>query len=464
MKKRTISRRKFIGQSCAAIGYTTLFSSLINLKAFGAAAMDNSNRPPEDYKALVCLFKMGGNDSFNMFIPRGTSEYNQYAVTRSNLAIPQNDILPVNPLTNDGQQYGFHPSMPEVQNLFETGKLALVSNVGTLIQPTTKEEFYNGSVPLPLGLFSHADQIQQWQTGRPHERTATGWGGRMADLMQTMNPNQNISMNISLSGTNVFQQGQEVTQFVVSNQGSTGITGFGEDGLNQVGTEAITNMLDQSYADLYKKTYVNTLKKANQGSIEFQAALGQVEELQTEFSNTNLSQDFKMVARSIAAGQNLDFERQIFFVGYGGWDHHDELLVNQAGKLAQVSAALSEFQAAMEELGLSDKVTTFSVSDFGRTLTSNGNGTDHAWGGNVMVMGGAVNGQDVYGSFPSLELDNPLEVGGGVFIPTTSADTYMAELAKWFGVSGSDLDMIFPNLNNFYDSNSNEMPIGFLNL
>ncbi|MEM7163361.1 MAG: DUF1501 domain-containing protein [Bacteroidota bacterium] len=464
-KNKHISRRKFLGQaSCAAIGTSTLFSSLINLKALNAAAIDNSMLS-SNYKAMVCLLLGGGNDSFNMLIPRGTSEYGQYAITRSNLAIPQNDILPISALNPDGQLYGVHPSMTNMQSLFSGGNLAFITNIGTLIEPTSKAQFQSGVHPLPLGLFSHSDQTQQWMTGRPHERSAIGWGGRIADLVQSMNTNENISLNISLSGTNVFQQGNGTIEYTISSEGALGILGYEPDGwiYDQLRTEALDNMMGAAYQDIYKKTYVNTIKNSQLATIEFNEAIENTSDLATEFSPSELSQQFRMVAKTMQAREDLGFCRQIFFINFDGWDHHDELTLAQEAMLTEVDNALGEFNNAMTELGLQNDVTTFTVSDFGRTLTSNGNGTDHAWGGNVLVMGGDVNGGDIYGQYPSLELNNPLEVGGGVLIPTLSADQYFSELGQWFGVSNSDLNTIFPNVANFSDLDSGA-PIGFMNI
>ncbi|NNC83725.1 MAG: DUF1501 domain-containing protein, partial [Flavobacteriales bacterium] len=261
-EKKNISRRRFLGTtSCAAVGYTTLFSSLLNLKAFEAAAADNSALLPNDeYRALICLMLGGGNDSYNMLIPTGDA-YSDYAVTRSNLAIPLGDLLTISPINTPGTDYGIHPSMPELQQLFNDEKVSFIANVGSMIEPTTRDQYYSGLHPLPLGLYSHADQAQQWQTGRPDERSATGWGGRMSDMIQSMNTNENISMNISLSGTNIFQRGQDTVEFAISNQGSLGIAGYGDTWVaNQIRSQAIDNMLDQSYADIYKSTYVNTIK------------------------------------------------------------------------------------------------------------------------------------------------------------------------------------------------------------
>ena len=467
-KDHHISRRKFLGQSCAALGYTTLFSSLINLKAMASAAVDKS---PSimfggDYKAMVCLLLAGGNDSYNMLIPRGNNEYNEYAVTRSNLAIPQNDILPSNPITTDGRTFGLHPSMPEMQQLFESGNLGFLCNVGTLIEPSSKTDILNGVVQTPLGLFSHADQIQQWQTGRPHERTNIGWGGRIADLVQSMNSNDNISMNISLQGSNVFQRGDQIIPYSISNNGSIGINGYdGQNGFDQLRTEALNSMMERNYQDIFKNTYINTIKSSNDASVEFQTAIDGIADFATPLPEyNNLARQLRMVAKTIASRDTLGFSRQIFFVQVGGWDHHDELLIAQSSKLEQVNTALNYFNNLMTELNTNDCVTLFSISDFARTLTSNGNGTDHAWGGNAFFMGGAVNGQEMYGDYPTLALNSDLDLQDGVIIPTTPADLYMAELALWFGVSPSDLDLILPNLSNFYSSGSGEPPIGFMNM
>ncbi|MCF6295534.1 MAG: DUF1501 domain-containing protein [Flavobacteriaceae bacterium] len=464
--KQNISRRKFIGQSCAAVGYTTLFSSLINLKAMASAALDNSSFLTGDYKALVYVMLHGGNDSFNMLIPKGNTEYNEYAVTRSNLAIPQNEILQINPITSDGRVFGVHPVMADMQQLFENNNLAFISNVGTLIEPSTKSELLNGSVQTPLGLFSHSDQQQQWHTGRPHERTNIGWGGRIADLVQSMNSNQNISMNISLQGTNIFQRGDQIIPYTISNNGSIGISGYGgQNGFDQLRTDALNSMMDRDYQDIYKNTYINTIKSSNESSEEFQTAIDAVPEFSTILPEyNNLASQLRMVAKTIAARDSLGFSRQTFYVEAQGWDHHDELLINHASKLAGVNSALKYFNDVMNELNTNDCVTTFSISDFGRTLTSNGNGTDHAWGGNAFVMGDSVLGKEIYGDYPTLALNSDLALFDGVLIPTTAADLYMAELALWFGVSYSDLNTIFPNLSNFYDTNSGIPPIGFMNI
>lgn len=459
----SLSRRKFIGLSCAAAGYTTLFSSLISTKALASSLASHGSFAAGDYKALVFLMLHGGNDSYNMLIPRGTNEYAEYAITRSNLAIPQPEILPVNPITSDGRLFGLHPALPDLKNLFENQKLAFLCNVGTLVEPSTKAELLNGTVRAPLGLFSHSDQQRQWHTGRPHERGNIGWGGRIADLTRTLNENQRISMNISLEGINLFQYGQTVVPYVINDSGSIGIRDYNnQDPFSQLRRAALDSMLEHDYQDVFKNTYADTVRTSNDSSLEFQSAIDAIPDFTTPYTENALSAQLRMVAKTIAAREALGFSRQIFFVQLSDWDNHDELLIKHSGNLAKVNQAVNYFVGVMEELGISDKVTTFSISDFARTLTSNGNGTDHGWGGNVFIAGGAVAGRDMYGSYPTLALNSALDVNDGVLIPTTPTDLYFAELAQWFGVPDSELDIILPNLTNFYNTSSGVPPIGFM--
>ncbi len=461
--KESLSRRKFIGLSCAAAGYTTLFSSLISTKALAGALASSGHFAAGDYKALVFLMLHGGNDSYNMLMPRGANEYSEYAVTRSNLAIPQSEILSINPITSDGRLFGLHPALVDLRNLFENQKLAFLSNVGTLVEPSTKAELLNGTVRAPLGLFSHSDQQRQWQTGRPHERGNIGWGGRIADLTHTLNENQRISMNISLEGINLFQYGQTVVPYVINDSGSIGIRDYNsQDPFSQLRRVALDSMLEHDYQDVFKNTYASTVRTSNESSLEFQSAIDAVPEFSTPYIENELSAQLRMVAKTIAARETLGFSRQIFFVQLNDWDNHDELLIKHAGNLAKVNQAVNYFVSVMEELGISEKVTTFSISDFARTLTSNGNGTDHAWGGNVFIAGGAVAGKDMYGSYPTLALNSALDLNDGVLIPTTPTDLYFAELAQWFGVPSSELEIILPNLSNFYNTSSGVPPIGFM--
>lgn len=460
-------RRGFIKQlSCAALGSATFLSTINSLKAMNAAAISSSMLVGGEYKALVCFMMSGGNDSFNMLVPRGSAEYAEYAITRTNQALNQNELLPINPITSDGKSYGLHPAMTNMQNLFESEDLAFISNIGTLTEPLSREQYEQGTAGMPLGLFSHSDQQQQWQTAIPNDRSSLGWGGKIADLMYESNTNQNISMNISLSGSNTFQIGNSFAEFSIHPEyGVSRILGYSDNWQSaQLRAQAIDNMLDAHHSDIFKKSYIDVLRNAKNGSEDFVTALDNVTPFNTQFSLNDISQSMHMIAKTIRSREVLGMKRQIFFVDFNGWDHHDEVLQSQNEMLGIVDAALGEFKAAMDEINMNDCVTTFGVSEFGRTLTSNGNGTDHAWGGNVFVMGGAVKGKDIYGTFPSLELNSELEIGGGVLIPTTSTTSYFAELSKWFGVSNTDLPIILPNVGNFYNTSGTDLPIGFMDV
>lgn len=462
------SRRQFLREfGLGALGVTTA-TSITQLKAMNAAFLNNSsNLLNDDYKAIVCFFFAGGNDSYNMVVPRGFPEYDEYAVTRSNLAIPQNDLLPITPVTSDGRQYGLNPAMQNVHQLFNTGKVSFINNVGPLIESTTKSSYQNNSSPIPLGLFSHSDQIKNCQTGKPHVRTQFGWGGRMADLLNSMNTNENVSMNISLAGTNIFQYGETLVEFAIDPfGGSPGIIGYDppSNDFNTRRKEGIDMLLGVDHPDMYKKTYTDILKQSLDGSIEFRAAMSQISPVNTFFSDNRISQSFKRITEVIKARDILGFKRQIFFVQMGGWDMHGELLNAHEQNLTVVDNALNEFHNGLNEIDMFNCVTTFTISDFGRTLTSNGNGSDHAWGGNALVMGGDIRGGDMYGTFPSLALGGAYEVHNGVLIPTTSNDQYFAEIALWFGVSPGDLSTLFPNIGNFYDTGAGSPPLGFMNL
>ena len=363
-----VSRRRFLGQaSCAAVGTTALFSTVLDMSMFNALAQTT----PGDYKALVCLFFGGGIDSFNMVVPTGQSEYDEYAQVRRDLALPQNTLLPINPTTPDGRQYGVHPNMPELQTLFEQGDLAFMANVGTLVEPTNLQQYRSRSVRLPLGLFSHSDQATHWQTSLPDQRTSVGWAGRMADILYGMNSNPNISMNISLAGNNVFQSGMNTFHYSISQNGSRGLRGYDGTSLNDmVRTEAIDGLLGLTYQNLFERTFANRMRGAIDADVDFRAAIDSLPPLQTQFSDTGLSQRFRMVAQTIQARNILGFRRQTFFISMGGWDHHDEVLLNQQNMLPVVSAALSEFQAAMVELQTENDVTTFTASEYRKSSSS----------------------------------------------------------------------------------------------
>lgn len=423
---------------------------------------------PQD-KALVFILLAGGNDSYNMLVPTSAA-YSDYQRSRSNLALDKNSLLPLQGYSDgDGNQFGLHPSMPNVQRLFGEKKLSFVANCGPLVEPTSKAQYADASVKLPVGLMSHADQIRHWQTGEPAQRVKTGWFGKYADVLQKNKSNAQVGMGISLSGTNIAQNGSNSLAYAIGASGSSGLIvkdndpafSPGQRQLNQALLDGLNSVLNRNYDDAFKNTYVEMMRHAQSHHETFSAATKAIQP-STTFSNSDLSQQLRMVARSISAAQTLGMRQQTFFVQYGGWDHHDELLVNHERMLKVLDNALGEFQQSLDELNIADRVVTFTASDFGRTLTSNGNGTDHGWGGNMMVLGNAVNGGEVFGEFPSLALGNALDIGNGLLIPTTASDEIFAELSMWFGVEKAGMQNLFPNIGQFYDLNSSAPPLGII--
>ena len=466
----TNSRRKFLkqlGVGCAHVGATTLLSGITNMGLLNAAAAANQSwlNPMNDYKALVCILLSGGNDSFNMLVPRNQSSYDEYSASRTNIALSRESLLPINPLTQDDKEYGLHQNLPKVRELFETERLAFIANIGALVQPTSMQDF-NSRNKLPFGLFSHSDQVTHWQTSVPDDRRSVGWGGRLADILHTTNSNQSISMNISLNGSNLFQRGNQVQSYSADfrNNGSTLITGFANNNFyNTLKRQTLDDILEQQYQNTLEKAYANSISGSKNNSIEFDAAVASGTPFDSTFDQTNnFARRMEMTARIIAAHQNFGVNKQTFFIQLGGFDNHDDNLEDHASLMTVLDDALDSFNSAMVQVGLGDQVTTFTISDFGRKLVTNGDGTDHAWGGNSLVMGGAVKGKNIYGTYPDLYLGSPLDTDGGRFIPTTSTDEYFAEMALWFGAAPGDLDYILPNLTNFWSPYSVNPPLGFL--
>ncbi len=465
------NRRDFLsslGLGCASVGATTLLSGITNMGLLHAAASANRswvNTPVNgNYKALVCILLAGGNDSFNTLIPTDSSSYNEYAAVRTNVAIPKADILPLNPLNSNGRSLGLHPSLSKTKALFDQEKLSLIANIGAIVEPTSLNDFNIGN-NLPVGLFSHSDQQNHWQTSVPQDRNAVGWGGRLADILSQNNMNQDISMNISLDGLNQFQTGNTVQPFAIQDvgTGSVAITGSDSNSFYQsMKRQTLDNILDVSYQNVLEQAYSNSIVGSKSNSLSFGSAIASGTPISTIFGSDKLSSRLNMVARTIAARDTLGVTNQTFFVQLGGFDTHDDIINEHALLLSTLDNAMHSFYSAMEELGLENDVTTFTISDFARKLVSNGDGSDHGWGGHAMVMGGAVQGKRIFGQYPDLYLGNPLDTGAGRIIPTTSCDEYFAELALWFGASSGDLTEILPNITNFYDPSSSTMPIGFM--
>lgn len=407
--------------------------------------------PFTDYKALVCVFLFGGNDSFNMLVPRSDAEYALYAASRQNLAIPKSDLLPIVPLSSDGTAYGLHPAMTEIHALFDSARVAFVTNVGPLIEPTTKAEFLEHSVRLPPQLFSHNDQQDQWHSLKGDTQSNTGWAGRMADLIRLEVSAQKLATNASLFGNTLFQSAGETVAYVMGPSGPVPFEGFGDSGIFLEQRRAFERVIGASYGSIYERAFAQVQQRAVAAADLVSGAIASAPVLGTVFPPTQLGTQLETVARLIAVRDQLDMQRQIFFVATGGFDTHDDQMELQPGLIGGISQALGAFYDATVELGVADGVTTFTQSDFGRTLTSNGDGTDHAWGGIQLVMGDAVAGRELYGVFPRLEIGGPDDVGGGRMIPTTSADQYAATLASWFGIDDADLPQVATNIGNFVD-------------
>ncbi len=509
------SRRDFIRQAlCAAVGTAALTNTIRDLRFINAAMAQTGGI--SDYKALVCVFLNGGNDANNLFIPTDPTEYANYASIRTPvLAIPNTDsgnpaatALPLNPQNSDGHSYGLHPACPELQALFNNGKLATVFNVGTLVYPVTKAQYNARSVPLPPQLFSHADQQVQWQTSIPDRPPTSGWGGRCADLLDQYNPRNGnaavLSMCISLAGSNTFEVGGTVQQYSVSSGGVVSLNANLGPGAAQAGRTAALNTIlgiDKVQQNMLTSNYALALEHALASGTGLTTALNATpmatywnayptkitvpNSTVTPFTSSLLSQ-LKMVAKIIEAGYRaaaqggLGMKRQVFFVQVGGYDLHTGQTDNagsasvnnakvitgaQANLFAELSQSLNAFQNAMTQIGaqygdanFDRRVTTFTASDFGRTLPSNFLGSDHGWGSHHLVLGGAVRGKQTYGKWPTLTVGGPDDTSTGRWIPTTAVDQFAGTMARWFGVDNTMLPTVFPNLNRF-----NTPDLGFMN-
>lgn len=448
---KTIDRRRFLKRAGAA----ALFAATPGL---AYSQVVGGGGPFDDYKALVCLFMFGGNDSFNMLVPNSAAEYEAYLASRQNLAIAQEDLLPIYPtLGAENMSFGLHPAMGDLKGLFDSGKAAFVVNVGPLVEPTTLDQYRDGSVALPPQLFSHNDQQDQWHSLKGVNVSKTGWAGRMADLIRTGVTGQQMATNASLFGTNLFQSADETIGYVMGPTGPVQFFGFSSDpeaGLFYEQQLAFRRVLEASYGSIYERGFAEIQRRAIDSADRVYAALEGASSFEGIFplvseNPTQLENQLRTVAQLIEVRDELQMKRQVFFVAAGGFDTHDDQVDLQPNLLGDISKSVGEFQAALASIGMENQVTTFTQSDFGRTLTSNGDGSDHAWGGHQFVLGGAVAGNNVFGDYPVPQIGGPGDVGGGRFIPTTSADQYAATLAKWFGIDDADLDVVAPNLANF---------------
>jgi uncharacterized protein (DUF1501 family) len=465
MIKINASRREFLRTSAKLSVAGTAAPFALNLAGIGAAAAQTAS----DYKALVCVFFYGANDHNNTIIPVDTESYNRYKAARPSIVRPPEDVIPLTPAValtgkNAGRQFGLAKELGLLKALWDNKKLAVVANVGTLVRPTTKLEFLNPttSTELPPKLFSHNDQQSVWQSG-VGEGALTGWGGRMGDLFASGNSSYPQNSNTiftctSATGSAVFLAGQSVGGYQVSPNGSVRITGISNSLFGSSSASAtLERIIKRGGGSYIGQDLAVTTSNSISADIALTAALGELQfPLSVELADNGLAAQLRIVANMIRVQSTLGMKRQVFFVGLGGFDTHDDQLEDQPILHGIVAEALAYFQASIDSIpnNTANKVTTFTASDFGRTLTSNGDGSDHGWGSHHFVMGGAVDGQKYYGTFPEMGVGNDDEVGSGRLLPSTSVTEFAATLARWFGVSESDLrDTVLPGITNFQTGN-----------
>jgi len=450
-----ITRRQILQLACCGGGLA--FSPLGRLGFRTLGAMSAYAQSSDSYRALVCIFLFGGNDGNNMIVPLDTASYDAYAQIRGSLALSSSSLLPVTAKTGN-LAFGFHSKLANLQKLFSGGQAAVVANVGTLLQPLSRAQYLAGNAATPENLFSHSDQQLQWQTSYD-AAGGTGWGGRAADKISYMNAPSTFPTFLSVAGNAAIGQGSGTTPATVIPGAPLQLAGFGSGPAENARMLALQQLLTLDTGAALVQQASTTMQNGLTDSSLLQKALSSASPLTTTFPSTSLGAQLEQIAQIIQVRNELGMKRQIFFCSLGGFDTHSAQLNTQDNLFSELDAAIGAFVSATQELGVENSVTTFTESDFARTMQPNTNGgTDHAWGSHHMVVGAAVAGGDVYGTFPEFALGGPNDAGtAGRWIPTIALDQYGATLAAWFGVGSSDLSYVFPNLTTFPAAN-----IGFL--
>jgi uncharacterized protein (DUF1501 family) len=468
------TRRDFLKHTgCAALGTSLLAAGIQDFALVRAFADTGAT----DYKALVCIFMQGGNDGNNTVVPVDSTRFAQYTAARqaAGLALPApgqpGGLLAINPAS--GGQYGLHPSLVEMQTLFNQSKAAIVCNTGPLVEPLTKATYQNGTGKKPLQLFSHSDQVNQWMSSVSNDNSQTGWGGRTADRAVALNGAATFPQMVSIAGVNLFVTGQSTRPLAIGDSNTPLASVLPLN--NAVNADGLTFTAAQNTARRTSFDAIRALVSAEKlpkaaadvttSALQTSAALASANPaITTAFPNTSLGRQLLQIARLIALRDTLSMKRQIFFAQIGSFDTHSNQTGTQATLLQQVSQAINAFYTATAvDLGIPDKVTTFTLADFGRTFQPAGSGvntvgSDHAWGNHHFIVGGAVKGGDFYGAYPTLVLGGADDTDGGSnprgrWIPTTSVEQYAATLGLWYGLSQSDLPLVFPFIGRFASSN-----------
>ena len=454
---QSLSRRAFLRQA-EALSSAGLASRLDFIGAIGAANAQTA----ADYKALVCVFMFGGNDGNNTVVPLDNAGYAQYATARpatSGIQLAQASLLPIQP-TNTGIPLGLHPALAQVRTLFNQNKAAVLANVGTLLAPTSQAQYNAGQ--RPLSLYSHSDQQAQWQSSISNSAAGTGWGGRLADAVASYNAGTGFPVVTSLDGTVLFTTGTTSVPLTIPVTGSFALAGYNGTAAANARLAALTQLQASDQGNTFAAAANAIGTQALQLSATVNPILANTSStIAPLFAglSTNTSKQLYQVAKMIEARASTGARRQIFFVQLGSFDTHNDQINRQQNLFAELDPALKAFYDATVALGVGNQVTTFTLSDFGRTLQpASGGGTDHAWGSHHFIIGDAVKGGRIYGQYPQLVLGGPSDAEKeGRWIPTTAVDQYGATLAKWFGVTPSQLSAVFPNLARFATSD-----LGFL--